>query len=169
MMSLILQLTAQIKEIEVQMDQLVQEKETVKEPLIPTVILVITTAVPSTLGEKLAPKEPLATTVPVTSSTTSATESSTTTLQPTDESSQLVKEMEEMSLKTNEINRLIKIIENLEKTNKSTQIDAKIHEQNAHRLSEEVKKLQKELNLKDRISYIKNYLWNNVIEAIHDV
>lgn len=59
--------------------------------------------------------------------------------------------------------------ENLEKTNKSTQINAKIHEQNANRLSEEVKKLQKELTLKDQISYIKNYLWNNVIEAIHDV
>ena len=46
MMSLILQLTAQIKEMEVQMDQLVQEKETVKEPIIPTVIPVITATVP---------------------------------------------------------------------------------------------------------------------------
>ena len=36
-------------------------------------------------------------------------------------------------------------------------------------MSEELKKLQKELTLKDQISYIKNYLWNNVIEAIHDV
>ena len=169
MMSLILQLTAQIKEMEVQMDQLVQEKETVKEPVIPTVIPVITAAVPSTLGENLAPKEPLATAVPVTSSITSVTESSTIVLPPTYEIIQPVKAMEEMSLKKNEINRLTNIIENLENTNKSTQIDAKIHEQNAHRLSEEVKKLQKELTLKDQISYIKNYLWNNVIEAIHDV
>ena len=74
-----------------------------------------------------------------------------------------------MSLKNNEINRLTKIIENLEKTRKSAQINAKIHEKNAHRLSEEVKKLLEELTLKDQISYIKNYLWNNVIEAIHDV
>ena len=117
----------------------------------------------------MAPKEPLATAVSVNSSTTSVIESSTTVLPPTDESSQLVKAMEEMSLKTNEINRLTKIIENLEKTNKSTQIDAKIHEENAHKLSEEVKKLQKELTLKDQIAYIKNYLWNNVIESIHDV
>ena len=63
-----------------------------------------------------------------------------------------------MSLKTNEINRLTKTIENLEKTSKATRIYAKIHEQNAPRLSEEVKKLQKELTLKDQISYIKNYL-----------
>ena len=116
MMSLILQPIAQIKEMEVQMDQVVQEKETVKEPVIPIVILVIIVAVPSNLGEKLVPKEPLATAVPVTSSTTSVTESSTTVLPPTYQSSQLVKAMEDMSLKTNEINRLTKIIENLEKT-----------------------------------------------------
>ena len=73
---------------------------------------------PSTLGENLAPKEPLATAVPVTSSTTLVIESSTTVLPHTDESSKLVNAMEEMSLKTNEINRLTKIIENLEKTNK---------------------------------------------------
>ena len=71
--------------------------------MIPTVIQVITAAVPSTLGENLAPKEPLATAVPVTSSTTSTTESSTTALQPTDENNQPVKAMEEMSLKTNEL------------------------------------------------------------------
>ena len=127
MMSLILQLTAQIKEMEVQMDQVVQEKEIVKEPVIPNVIPVITVAMPSTLGEKLAPKEPLATVVPVTSSTTSVIESSTIVLPPTDESSQLVKSMEEMSSKTNEVSRLTKIIKNIEKTKKSTQIDAKIH------------------------------------------
>ena len=102
MMSLILQLTAQIKEMEVQMDQLVQEKEIVKEPVIPTFIPVITTIVPSTLREKLAPKEPLATTVPVTSSTTSGTESSTTAVQPTDEAIQLVKAMEALVKKKNE-------------------------------------------------------------------
>ena len=49
MMNLILQLTAQVKEMEIQMDKLVQEKETVKELVIPTVIPVITAAVPSNL------------------------------------------------------------------------------------------------------------------------
>ena len=52
------------------MDKLVQEKETPKVPEIPTAIPIITTTVPSTLAENLAPKEPLATVVPVTSSTT---------------------------------------------------------------------------------------------------
>ena len=56
--------------MESQMDQLVQEKESVKEtdtPIIPLVIPVITTTEASTLGEKLAPKEPLATAVEVSS------------------------------------------------------------------------------------------------------
>ena len=61
------------------------------------------------------------------------------------------------------------MIENFEKSNKLAQVNAKTHEQNGNRLSEEFKKLQKELTLKDQISYIKNYLWNNIIEAIHDV
>lgn len=54
MMNLTLQLIAQIKEMETQMDKLVQEREIVKEPIIrtiPTVIPVITTIVPSILEE----------------------------------------------------------------------------------------------------------------------
>ena len=120
MMKLILQMTAQIKEMEIQMDKLVQERETVKEPEIPTVIPMITTTVPSNLGENLAPKGSLATAVPVTSTITLATKSSTTTVQHTDEASQIVKAMEEISLKTNEINRLNKMIENLESAIKTT-------------------------------------------------
>ena len=109
MMKLIHKLTAQIKEMETQMDHLVKEKETIKEqetPIIPTTILVITTIVSSTLGDKLAPKGSLATAVPMTSATTSATDSSNTNVQQTDEASQIVKAMEEISLKTNEINSL---------------------------------------------------------------
>lgn len=88
----------------------------------------VTIVVPSTLVEELAPKEPLATAVPVTSSTTSPTKSSTTTAKHFDEASKLVKTMEEMSLQTNEINRLKKVINNLEDTKKLAQINAKTHE-----------------------------------------
>ena len=55
------------------MDKLVHEIETTKAQETPTVIYMVTTAVPSTMAEELAPKGPLATTVPMTSSTTSAT------------------------------------------------------------------------------------------------
>ena len=127
-MRLILKLTAQIKDMETQMDQLVKEKETVNEtnaPIIPTIIPVITIVVVSTLGEKLAPNEPLATAVPVHSATTSTTDSSTTQVQQTDGACKIAKAMEEMYLKTNEINSLKKTIQSLEASNKITLITAK--------------------------------------------
>ena len=46
MMDLIIQLTAHVKEMEIQMDKLVQEKETMKELEIPTVIPVNTAILP---------------------------------------------------------------------------------------------------------------------------
>ena len=117
----------------------------------------------------MAPKVPLATIVPVTSSTTSATEPSTSTVQLTDEASKLFKAMEEMSLQTNEINRLKKVIDNLEDTKKLAQINAKTHEQRANKLNVELKNLQKDLTLKEPMSYVKNQLWSKIIESINDV
>ena len=155
--------------MEIQMYKLVEEKETPNVPEIPTVIPVITTAVPSTLAEELESKVPLATVVPVMSSTTSTTESSTTTSHAIDEARKLVKAMEEMSLQTSEINRLKNMVDNLENSNKLAQINAKTHEKISIRLNEELKKLHKELSLKEHISYVKNHLWNKIIEAINDV
>lgn len=169
MMNIIFQLTGQIKEMEIQMEKLVHEKETVKVPEPPTLIPIVTTTMPSNLAKYLAPKVPLATAVPVISSTTSAAKSSSTTIHPTDEANKLVKAMEEMSLKTSEINKLTKMVENLVNTKKLSQINATTHEEKGIRLNEELKNLQKELTLKEKISYIKKCLWNNVIEAIHDV
>ena len=77
--------------------------------------------------------------------------------------------MEEMSLQTREINRLKKVIDKIEDTKKRAQINCKTHEKMANRLNEELKKLQKELTLKEPMSYVKNYLWNKIIEAINDV
>ena len=61
------------------------------------------------------------------------------------------------------------MIENLEDQKKLAQINAKTHEQKAIRLNEELKKLQKELTLKEPMSYVKNHLWNKIIETINDV
>ena len=66
--------------------------------------------------------------------------------------------MEEFSLKTNEINRLNKMIGNLESANKIAHINAKTHEHKAIRLGEQLKNIQKELNFTEQISYIKNHL-----------
>lgn len=97
MMSLILEMTALIKEMEIEMDKLVQEKKVVKtQNFPPKVIPMVTTVDPSTLEEDLARKVTLATGVPITSSTTSATESSTSVVQKIDEASKLINIMEEM-------------------------------------------------------------------------
>ena len=61
------------------------------------------------------------------------------------------------------------MIDNLEDTKKLAQINAKTHEQRANRLNEELKKLQKELTLNELMSYVKNHLWNKIIEDINDV
>ena len=78
-----------------------------------------------------------------------------------------MKDMEELSLKNNEINSLKKMIENIDATNKLAQINAKTHEQKAIRLGEQIKGLQKELTFTEKISFVKNHLWKNIIEAIH--
>lgn len=77
--------------------------------------------------------------------------------------------MEKMSLQTSEINKLKNMVVNLENTYKLAQINAKTHEKKYIILNEELKKLQNELTLKEQISYVKNHLWNKIIEAINDV
>ena len=151
------------------MDKIFHEKETIKAQEVPSVIPMVTTIVPSTLAEDLAPKVPLAIALPVTSSTTSATESSTISAQHSEEDSKIVKAMEDMSLQTSVINRLKKVIDNLEDTKKLAQINAKTHEQRNNRLNVELKNLQQDLTLKEPMSYVKNQLWNKIIEAINDV
>ena len=81
MMQLVLKIISQIKDMENQIETLIKEKETLKETNIspiPTVIPMVSTTVPSTLAEHLAPKRVLETVVLVQSIDTSATESSTT-------------------------------------------------------------------------------------------
>ena len=72
-----------------------------------------------------------------------------------------------MSLKNNEINSLKKMIQNMEVSNKSALINANSYEQRAKRLEEKIKSLKKDLIFTPQISYIRNYLWKNIIEAIH--
>ena len=79
-MQLVLNMTAHIKEMEYQIESLMQENETLKkahEVSIPTVIPIVSTGVPSTLAEHLAPKGVLAIAVSITSNYISATSSST--------------------------------------------------------------------------------------------
>ena len=59
------------------------------------------------------------------------------------------------------------MIQSLEATKKKALITFKNHEQKAIRLEQQMKNLQKELTFTEHISFIKNHLWTNIIEAIH--
>ena len=101
-MQLVLKMIAQIKEMESQIETLMKENETLKkaqETFIPTVIPMVTAAVPSTLAKHLAPERVLATAVSITSKYISATSSSTSQVHRIGETTDIVKAMEDMSLK----------------------------------------------------------------------
>ncbi len=114
MMDLILQLNAPLKEMENELDNLIQFKQVIIETTAATTIPTVTTIIPSTLAASLAPTTPAATTLPTTSETTSATSSTIAATHPSDEASKLIKDMEDMSIQTNEINRLKEQIKGLE-------------------------------------------------------
>ena len=88
------------------------------------VIPTVTTTVPSTLVVPVATTVQVATTISTstTAATTSATDSTTTTTHPSDEASKLVKVLQDMSIQTNEINRLKEQIKILEDDKKLVQI-----------------------------------------------
>ena len=76
-------MTAKLKEMENQIEALMKENEALKnaKEVIPTVIPIVTTAIPSTLAEHLAPKGKLTTAVSISSKDLSATASSNTQVQ----------------------------------------------------------------------------------------
>lgn len=91
-MDLVLKLNDQLREIEKELDSLIQLKQIDLGTTLVNVIPTVTTAVPSTLVASLAPTTPMATTQPVSTKSTSATGTSG------DEVEKLVRTMEEMSI-----------------------------------------------------------------------
>lgn len=106
MMEAILHLNAQLKEMKNEMDKLVHEEQASMEAAIATVIHIVTTTIPSILATSPTTAAPVATKLPTTSATASATSSTTTAAHLSDEASKLIKAMEDMSIQTNDINRL---------------------------------------------------------------
>ena len=85
---------------------------------------------------------PVATSIS-TSATTSAINSTTTATHPSDEAGKLIKAMQDMSIQTNEINRLKEQIKSLEDEKKLVQIMHKNETQKSNRLTDKVQKLEK--------------------------
>jgi len=150
--------------MENEMDKLVHEKQASMEETIFTNIPTVTTTCPSTLAASLAPPTQVATTLPTASTTTSATDSTTVVAHPSDEASNLVKAMEDMSIQTTKINRLKEQIKILEDEKKLAQIMYKNESQKSNRLNERIQKLEKQLTLKEPLAQEKQLLWANIID-----
>lgn len=102
MMNLIIQLTTQLREMETEMDKLVQEKQASREEVpITTIPIGATTATTST-------------SVPTATSSTTATTSAKSTAHPTNEANKLIQAMEDMSIQTTHINKLKEQVKSLE-------------------------------------------------------
>jgi len=106
-----------------------------------TVIPTVTTVVPSTLAATLAPTAPMATALSTSAQTTSAA-GSTAAASTSEEANRLVKTMKEMSIQTNEMNKLEKV-SSLETDCKLAQIMHKEEQQKAARMNERIKSLEK--------------------------
>ena len=144
-MQLVLKMTAQIKNMETQIESLMKEIENLKKTQqfsIPIVFPTVSRVVPSTLAEHLAPKGVLATAVSITSKDISTTSSSTSQVNTTGETTAIIKSMEDMSIKVREIINLKGTIKNIETSKRDALITSKGHEQRANILQEQVKILQ---------------------------
>jgi len=101
LMDIVLKLNDQLRSTDKELDALIQLKKGEVGTTSKTVIPTVTTEVPSTLVATLAPKTTIGTTFPIT--TTTYTTIVGTTI---DEAAKLFHAMEEISIQTNEINKL---------------------------------------------------------------
>jgi len=115
-MDLVLKLNDQLKEMEKELDTLIQSKQGDLATTPRTIIPIVSTIVPSTMVASLAPTAPLATTLPIT------IESTTTAGTSIEKTKELVKAMEEMSIQAIELKILKEKVASLETDCKFSQI-----------------------------------------------
>ena len=167
-MNLIIQLATQLKEMENEMDKVVQEKKASMEAIPVTAIPTITTIVPYTSSTPVATTVPVATMVSTTSTTTPATYS-TSSSHPSDQADKLIKSMQDVSIQTTEINRMKEHVKNLEDENKLAQMRHTAKAQKSSRLTDKVQKLERELTLAEPLAQSKQQLWANIINFFNDI
>lgn len=139
------------------------------EAVIVNIIPTFTTIVPSTLAASVATTTPVTTTLPTTSATTSAIGSIIVVAHPSNEVGKLIKALQDMSIQTNEINRLKEQIKGLEDEQKLAQIMHKNETQKSNKMTERIQKLEKELTLKEPLAQEKKQLWANIINSVNDI
>lgn len=105
-MDLVLKLNDQLRSTQKELDALIQLKQGEVDTTPTTIIPTVTTAVPSTLATKLPPKTPIGIILPITTATSTLVTSTTAIGTTIDEAAKLAHAMEEISIQTNEINKL---------------------------------------------------------------
>lgn len=167
-MDLVLQLNNQLKEMEKELESLIQLKQASVDDALSTVIPTMTTVLPSTLVASLAPTAPMTTTLPTSTPTKSAT-GFTAIGSTSDIANKLVKAMEEMSLHTTEMNTLKEKVTVLKANYKLAQIMHKEEQQKATRMTKRIKSLEKELTLNEPLVQTKEHLWANLIDFVNGI
>ena len=126
------------------------------------------TAIPIDLAStSVATKFPTTTTIPVT--TEVSTTPATTTAHANDEAGKLIKTMQDMSIQTNEINRLKEQVKILESENKLVQMMHNAETKKSNRLNDRIQNLENELKLAEPLSQAKKKLWANIINSVNDI
>ena len=125
-MNLIIHLIAQLKEMEIEMDKLLQEKQASMEAVPITAIPIASTSAPFATSAPLSTSIPATTAIPMPTEVLATTPTTTTIAVPIahhiDEARKLIKEMHDMSIQTTKINRLKEQVKNIEDENKLAQV-----------------------------------------------
>jgi ParB-like chromosome segregation protein Spo0J len=151
MLKLIMEQNAQIKEMEVELDKLVKEKEQ---------------SVPMTV----IPLQAVPLTGVSTTSTTTTTEiPSAIPVTTLDASEKLAKSMEDMTLQGEEIKRLQEEIRNLQKLKSMFQSSYNTEMHKSQRLTQEIQKLQKETVMAKTLSEAKENIWMDIIQSMTEI
>jgi hypothetical protein len=153
LLKLIMQQNAQLREMEIELEKLLKEKEQMTPmeviPLSAVPIAeVSTTAVPTTTTTEIPSAAPL------------------TALEKTVE---LAKSMEEMNLQETEINRLKREVENLQELKSSFQTRYNVERQVSEKLKQEIQQLQKQTVAGKTLAEAKENIWTDIAKSINEI
>jgi DNA gyrase/topoisomerase IV subunit A len=148
MLKLLMEQNAQLKEMEVETEKLLKEKEQMKSmEAIPLTTIPIS-------GTSIA----AVTTIP-----------SATPVTPQEGTADLAKSMEKMNLQETEINRLKKEVENLQELKTFFQTRLSKEKQVTEQLRKELQQLQKETVAGKTLAEVKDNVWTEITKSINEI
>jgi hypothetical protein len=150
MLRLLMEQSAQLKEMEAEMEKLLKEREQIK-----TVESITLSAIP------LAGSSTVTTTVTALPSATAG---------PIPEGTiDLAKSMERMNLQESEIGRLKKEVENLQELKSSFQTSLSKEKQITEQMRKELQQLQKQTLAGKTLAEVKELVWTDISKSIHEI